>query len=215
MVNSKSRHHHETVTKAKPSAAPFPVLVPNIGKVPDGGVDFQEGNATHSMPVRRFVPFAPGEPLQDNQKAKKYAAIAKLLALAMGKEIDYSLLKEGFRALAVDAFGTDLADAISARALKNPNAWCRRWLPAIFNREIKASSFVMWWPHKSKIFGPAIYCPDRETALLVSLLVSGIRACIGCGKMFIPKRPDKLYHDEACGHRHRQRRLRQKKGDKS
>lgn len=197
MVNKQSHDMDKPVTW-------LPVLVSAAGERPDGDVIFQEGRVTTFQPVKRFVPNQP----QTETRSKRFLGISKMYALASGKKIDYSLLQQGFRSLVEDAFGQFLADQISATGFKNPKPWSSRWLPAIFNHETKPARVVMWWPEDEAVFGPAIYCPDPGTALFVSLLFSGIRACLGCGRTFTPEQPNQLYHDRKCGDRHRKRRER-------
>jgi hypothetical protein len=210
MVNDKSRHKDKSVT----TPSPLPVLVPTNDEGL-GDVMFQEGKATRFQAVERYFPSEHKQ--HDKQEAKRLAAIARLLALASGQEIDVVLMQEGFRTLTADAFGTELADSISAKAPKNKKGWSWRWLPGIFNREIQKARLVMWCPRKTQAFIPAIYCLDHATARLATLLLSnlfgGWRACLGCGEMFLPHRRDQLYHDHLCAHRHRQRRSRQRKGE--
>jgi hypothetical protein len=212
MVKQKSRHTRKTVTKPSQMPAELPVLVPTEGSG-DGQASFQEGDATRFQAVERFLP-TQHKP-RDNREVKRLAAVARLLSLAAGQDIDLEMLQEGFRSLIADAFGAELANLISANAPKNRKGWSWRWLPALFNREIQKARLVMWSPNDSEKFGFAVYCPDYATAQFVTLALSdlfgGWRACLGCGQMFTPHRRDQFYHDALCGHAHRQRRSRQRK----
>jgi hypothetical protein len=185
----------------------------------EGLAPLQEGRGTHLRYVRRFDP--EKDKLRDAQKVKQFTAIAKLLALSSGQKVDFSLVQEGFRALVADAFPAAEADLISAKQREgwalatsgNPLKWCERWVPALFNRAIKTAQLVMWAPDGGS-FGPAIFCPDTETALYATLLIGrsfdGLRACLGCGVLF-PSRTNKLYHDNKCGDRQRHKRAKLKK----
>ena len=200
MVNQKSHDSDKSVTSW------LPVMVPTVGKRPDGDVIFQEGRKTRYQAVKRFI--RSNEPMPTG-KAKRFVGISTMYSLASsGKRIDYSLLQKSSRSLMEDAFGSSGTDEFSAKGFKNPKPWSRRWLPATFNREIKATQLVMWWPDSAPLPGPAIYCPEPGTAHFVSLLFSGIRGCLGCGRIFTPERPNQLYHDRRCGDRHRKRRQR-------
>lgn len=200
MINNNSRARDKTVTA-------LPVLIPTEAQG-EGDVIFQEGRATRWQAINRFIPAVGPSPT--GKQLERFRAISRMCSLASGKKIDYALLKENFRSLMEDAFGPSGADEFSAKGFKNPKPWSRRWLPAIFNREIKATRLVMYWPDGAAQPDPAIYCPDPGTALFVSLLFSGIRACLGCERMFTPERPNQLYHDRRCADRHRKRRERSK-----
>lgn len=216
MVNEKSRDHDKRVT------AFLPILIPAAGEKPDGrallpgsltrthGPDgevlFQKDRETEIQPVRLFT--------RDKELApERFSAIARMYSLASGKKIDYSLVQESFRSLVENVFGRPLTDAISKGASENPKGWSKRWLSPIFNKEIDSVRLVMWWPTRKLVFRPAIYCPDRVTAHFVNLLFSGITACLGCGTIFSPHRPNQIYHDNNCANRHRKRRERRRKRD--
>lgn len=210
MVNKKSHAQDKSVTHY------LPILIPSGGDKPrpgtpigtatrisgpSGAVLFQERGSTRIQSVRQFTRSA-------GPASKRFSAVAKLFSLTTGKKIDYDLLQESFRTLLEDVSGRPLADAVSRRAFENPKKVSDRWLLPIFNQEIQSARLVIWWsPRKSSLI-PAIYCPDRETALFVDLLFSGVTACLGCGKLFTPHRPNQLYHDFLCANRHRKRRER-------
>jgi hypothetical protein len=210
MVNKKSHARDKSVTHF------LPVLIPaggdkpeGVGTVrmngPSGTVFVQDGISTRIQPVRQFR--RTGEPA-----SRRFSAIAKLFSLRFGKKIDYSLLQlqETFRTLLADVSGTPLADATSKQAIENPKKVADRWLLPLFNQEIRSARLVMWWSPRKLSLVPAVFCPDRETALFVDLLFSGVTACLGCGKLFTPHRPNQLYHDFLCANRHRKRRERRR-----
>jgi len=198
MVKINSRTRDKGVTD-------FPILIPYAGKKSHSAVFFQDRDSTVIRAVRRFT--RTNEPAS---KPKRFLAVAKLFTLASGKKIDYSLVQESFRTLLEDVSGRPLADAVSRQALENPRKAAGRWLVPIFNREIQSARLVMWDLRGGRSI-PAIYFENRETALFVDLLFRGITACLGCGKLFSPRRSDQLYHDFLCANRHRKRRERRRK----
>jgi len=208
MVKSKYPYPYETPTKA-------PEVLPILLKVEKGSgqVMFQQGDATGSQAVRPFTPddlLGSYEDLSETAK-KRFRALAQIVALESGKRVDFSLLQKGFRELAEDAFDQQLADLISADAKKDPKQWRHRWEAPLFNLRLKSARLVMWIPDRGPRFQPAIYCEDLETARFASLLLSRIRACIGCGRFFVPERPDKFYHDGKCANAHAARRRRDRR----
>lgn len=214
MGNKKTHDHDKAVTRRTRREEVIPVLIlakdakDAIETV--GSAKVQDG----TWRVKRFRFDDPKHKILDPQRSKQFASIAKLLALSSGQRVDFSLVREGFRTLTAEAFPTAMADEISAQATRNPKLWCERWLPSIFNNAIQQVRVVMWMPDKG-VPGPAMCCPDTETALYVSLLFSrlfsGLRACLGCGVLFVPSRPDKLYHDSKCADKHRHKRFRSEK----
>jgi hypothetical protein len=170
----------------------------------EGFVLFLNGRATDFRPVKRFD--------RSSGKSKRLEAIGKLVTLAAtGKRIDYEI-QQSLSDLIAEVYGKNLTDAIGEQALQKPKEWSRRWLPAIFNNEIRSARLVLWWPPHSSAFGPAIYCESPHTAFLVSLLLHRIRVCRGCPIIFTPKEPKQFYHDHKCAARHRQKRQRAMKG---
>lgn len=200
MVKIKSHAHDKTVTHF------IPILIPAAGKKPHSvALFFQDRDSTVIRAVREFTHAdAPAS------TSKRFSAIAKLLSLASGKKIDYSLLQESFRTLLEDVSGRPLADAVSKEALRNPRKAAGRWLVPLFNQEIQSARLVMWDLRDGRAI-PAIFCADPEKALFVDLLFNGITACLGCGKLFTPHRPNQLYHDFLCANRHRKRRERRRR----
>jgi hypothetical protein len=217
MVKKRSRARDKTVTHQF-----LPILIPAAGELPkakllpgtvtrtrgaDGAIFLQEGRLTRIQPVKRFI---PSEKVVE--RPKRFAAIAQMYSLASGKRIDYFVLAEHFRSLFEEVFGTPFTDALSREASKNPKKVSARWLLPLFNQEIRSARLVMWWPPFNPSSPlPAIYCDDAQTALLVNLLFSGMRACLGCGELFTPHRPNQVYHDFLCANRHRKRREREKR----
>ena len=137
-----------------------------------------------------------------------------------GDPIDYAVVDEGFRSFVEDTYGRQLTDAISKRARDLPTLWARQWLPTLVNRELKSVRVVMWIPKDGPV-SPAIFCPDATAAAFASLLFSrlftGLRACLGCGTLFVPdRRMDTDFHDLRCGNLHRKnrQRRREQKGGK-
>jgi hypothetical protein len=208
-------------------AIPLPVLVPNKGPDPDGCVLLQSGKETQMCWVKHFV--------LEKQKevSRRFGPIARLFDLVeSGKPIDFQLIKEGWRALVGAAFKLSekyqnrLTDAVTEQAVADQVAFARRWLPAVFNREIppladllneeaKGARIVMWWPEHRDRFFPAIYCGDRETALYISLLFRYIRLCPGCGVPFQPGgHSDQRFHSVSCATNYRMRRYRLKQQEK-
>jgi hypothetical protein len=159
----------------------------------------QAGRQTEFVPVRRFV--------LSSRASKRFKPVVQLLSFVRGKPVPQ--LKGDFRTLVGEAFRLRppdehrLTDALSDPALADPKLWSRRWLPALFNREIKGTRMVMWWPEDARSFSPAIYCKDEETALFVSLLFRGVELCPGCGQPFIRRRKQR-FHNRNCGQRLRQ-----------
>jgi hypothetical protein len=144
--------------------------------------------------------------------SKRFSAVAQLVTLAGGKDIDYALLKVGFRTLVETVLGQAVTDLVSKRGWNRPGPWLKEWLPALFNKETEPARLVMWWPDRKPGPGPAIYCPTRETALFVSVLLGRkLTACLGCGIPFEPSRPDQRYHDYHCAVRYRMARYRKRK----
>jgi hypothetical protein len=177
---------------------------------PGGAVFFQENRTLKIQPVKEFVPEQAVAP-------PRFSAIARLFALASGKKIDFVVLRDHFRSLFEQVFGRPFSDALSKQAAADPKRVAARWLIPLFNQAIQAARLVMWQPpgKRSQNLTPAIYCPDLETALLVGLLLSrggGMTACLGCGVLFVPRRPNQAYHDHLCANRHRKRRERQTRG---
>lgn len=185
----------------------LPILIPAAhearthGSV--GSVSFQDDRLTNIQPVSEFV--------VPKTAPKRFEAIAKIFSLASGKKIDSLILKEQLPSLFREAFPERLVDALIREAINSPKEFASRWLEPIFNREIGAARLVIW-SSPGQLSRPAIYCPNEETALFVHLLFAGISACLGCGKLFTPHRPNQLYHDFLCANRHRKRRERLAKG---
>jgi hypothetical protein len=198
----------------------LPILIPGVGLKPvgkgfldartggsAGAVFFQKGSKletgpTEIHPVMEFV--------VPKVTPKRFAAMAKMFTLAAGEKIDSLILKDQLPHLFSDYFPENMVNALVRTALDRPRDFAVRWLEPMFNREIGAARLVMW-SRPGRIFQPAIYCPNEETALFVHLLFAGISACLGCGKLFTPHRPNQLYHDLLCANRHRKRRERQRR----
>jgi hypothetical protein len=167
---------------------------------PRPGADEKRGQ-TEFRAVKRFV--------TGRRSSKRFQPIIQLLEIARGNPVHPKWLKEGLRTLVGEAFGQPLADAVSEQALADPKYFSRRWLPALFNQEIKKTRMVMWWPEDAPWFIPAIYCNDEETAILVSLLFGGVELCPGCGLPFIRHRKQQ-FHSANCAARYRMARWRKR-----
>jgi hypothetical protein len=165
-----------------------------------GAVWFQEGSSTVIYPVKQFR-------MGKGQSPARFQAIAKVLSLTSGKKIDSLLLKDQLPDLFREVFSARLVDALTQQAIDNPTEFAARWLEPLFNREISAARLVTW-SVPGRPFRPAIFCSDDQTALFVHLLFARIDACLGCGKLFTPDRPNQVYHDLRCANRHRKRRER-------
>lgn len=205
--------------KKEPDNEQLPILLP-VEDVPfhlaaktpvDGFVLTQAGRQTEFLPVVRFV--------LGSRESKRFRPVIQLLNFALGRPVPQ--LKEDFRTVVGEAFRLRpphehrLTDALSDQSLADPKLWSRRWLPALFNREIKGTRMVMWWTEDARRFSPAIYCDDEETAIFVSLLFGGVELCPGCGQPFIRRRKQR-FHNRNCGQRLRQAlwREQQKRGRK-
>jgi hypothetical protein len=88
-------------------------------------------------------------------------------------------------------------------------------LPPSFTQELRNSRLVLWYDRRGKRVLPAFFCEDFTSAVFVLGLLDYVRACVGCGKVFIPEREDQIYHDIACRERNRMRRLRWKRNKKA
>ena len=204
MRKKRRRDADEGVTSALPILIPVAEEEePDEGYVLFLGEDERLPKATVFQPVRRFI-------ARPEQTPKRLLALARMLSLASGQKTDYQMLQEGFRTLAGKAFGEKLTDALSKRGFARPQPWSRRWLPAVFNRELKSVRVVMWWPDQGR-YRLAFYCPDYNAASFLSLLSSELHACLGCGTIYIPRRQDQQFHDLYCGNRYRKRRERARK----
>jgi hypothetical protein len=193
MGYAKATYRDEAVTFTGP------ILIPAAGGRAEGEVVFLEGRVRKYQPITRLK--SKEEPTEKN------AAVARLLTLSRAKKVDYSLARD-FRTLVQDVYGKELADAISKQSFDNPRRWLRDWLPALFNQ--KLARVVMWWPSATAVPRPALFCPDREAALFIRLLLNKVTVCLGCGIAFTPRRQDQLFHDLYCANRHRKRRERAK-----
>jgi hypothetical protein len=190
------------------SVTALPVLVPSATER-DGDVLFllderRPAARTRFQSVKRFR-------LDPKETPKRFLAMTRLLTLAWGEGFDYSLLKQSFHMLVEDAFGPRLPGLLIPKKPLKLKSWSERWLPPAFNREAKRARLVMWHPNGASAFSPGIYCRDSETAWFITLLLSALRTCHGCGILFVPRRRDQIYHDDECGARHRQARYRQRK----
>ena len=200
----------------------IPILVPcRDGDKPDGCVRFLDRLKTINQPAKLFrdVGNLTGE------AQKRFTAIAHLSSIAHAKEVDYGLLRDSFWTFVEKAWdpkrlskrnlpGAPGSPGPNGGDRVDPVSWTKYWLPQIVNQELAMARIVMWWPD-GKTIGPAIYCPDSNTAAFARLLLRGVqsdRYCPGCGKAFTPKRPNQFYHTPACGdcHRHRRQKLMEK-----
>jgi len=213
MRNNESRARDKTVTTI------LPILVPGAGvPAPKGLVRgtltrsrgeagtlfIQDGSATITRPVAPFrVPKIP---------PKRFEAMAKMLSLATGKPVDVEILRNQLPHLFRDAFPERMVNLLIQKAIESPQGFAARWLEPIFNKEIADARLVMWSSRRQNRPSLAIYCPNDETALFIHLLTKGISACLGCSKLFVPDRPNQVYHDLRCANRHRKRRERLAKG---
>jgi hypothetical protein len=195
----------------------FPILVPcRDGDKPDGCVRILDGRTTTSQPAKLFI---RNKGNLTGEAQKRFTAIMRLYSIAHAKEVDYELLRASFWTFAEKAWdpkGLSKRNVPGAPGPLGPNGgdrvdpvgWARFWLPQIVNQELARARVVMYWPD-GKTIGPAIYCPDSNTATFASLLLEGVQLdsyCPGCGKDFKPKRPNQLYCTATCGDRHRHRR---------
>lgn len=200
------------------------ILIPSTGDTFEGIVSCQQGRERLEIAVRRFstsVLRKQGVKYQELDKVmrphdwKAFRALGNLLQFARGTKIDQALFLESSGALLGDYYSPQLVEAL--RAAHPQWQSTSTWLPAIFNDKVRKARFVLWWQQWRKgkqvrgEFRPAIFCPDHQTALIVSLIFANISACLGCHALFQPSRPDQLFHDNKCGNLWRKRRERMRK----
>jgi hypothetical protein len=99
----------------------------------------------------------------------------------------------------------------------DPQEEAQGYLGWLWAEAMSSARIVLWWVksfdgRSVQRLIPAIYCPDLKTALYVweALGERRVTVCLGCGELFVPDRPNELYHDRNCGDRHRHRRQRNK-----
>lgn len=159
------------------------------------------------MAVKRFV---PEQGLDASEKLRGFGVLARLDSLVhAGKEVDYALIEKAFSSLVESLLPEQVANDIRKQAKSNVQKWSAMWLGAAATANLESARLVIWLP-KTGTPSPAVYCPSREIASYVSLvfsrLFSGVRACLGCGQLFVPGRLDQDYHDRRCADLHRKRR---------
>ena len=114
--------------------------------------------------------------------------------------------------------GTAFQAMFAGSTSANPQREARYGLAPLWTKAISSARLVLWWAESLdgqpyRRFIPAIYCAEPKAALYVWEALSERRVCIclGCGELFVPGRPDQLYHANGrCGDRHRKRRQRKK-----
>jgi hypothetical protein len=99
----------------------------------------------------------------------------------------------------------------------DPQGEAKEYLGWLWVEAMSSARIVLWWVESFdgrsvRRLIPAIYCPDLKTALYVweAMGERRVSVCLGCGDLFVPDRPNELYHDRNCGDRHRHRRQRNK-----
>ena len=180
------------------------------------------GHECSDIAVKKFVP--GNESVELAAKLKGFDLIAKLEALSeSGEEVDYELkkdeLNESLRSLVGDVCEPEFIDMVSSSVSKAPqddrSHFSRVWLTMLGTWELKNARVVIWQPLTDPV-GPAIYCRNAGIATFVSLffsrMFSGIRSCLGCGRLFIPARLDQDYHDHRCAALHRKKRQQRRRG---
>jgi hypothetical protein len=101
--------------------------------------------------------------------------------------------------------------AVSAASMKEPG-YIEWVLAKELSNRLENVRFVMWqWEGET---GPALFCPDMATALLIRVVMSavgakaGLRLCPKCGQAFLQKRADQDYCSVKCREAHRVERWR-------
>ena len=62
----------------------------------------------------------------------------------------------------------------------------------LLSRLLRGARLVMWYSYVESRWTPALYCPDRETAVFAMRLLGRIRVCAyaGCRDIFVPQSTD-------------------------
>jgi len=207
-------------------ASLFPILVemeqgPDYFEKHDGRVDLVE--VLNRDNVRfRFVAvkrFDPETQVAASEEIQAFGVLARLDAIVQSgkEEIELPIVGESFRILADGLIPKDVLSNMGRWEKQDPATWAAFRLALAATPKLDAARLVIWRPRKGTI-GPAIFCPNNEVAAYVSLalsrLFSGLRACLACGRIFVPARLDQDYHDRRCADLHRKRRQLKKQGKK-
>jgi endogenous inhibitor of DNA gyrase (YacG/DUF329 family) len=104
-----------------------------------------------------------------------------------------------------------IEQAVSAASMKE-SGYIEWVLAKELSTRLENVRFVMWqWDGE---MGPALFCPDKATALLIRVVMSavgakaGLRLCPKCGQPFLQKRADQDYCSVKCREAHRVERWR-------
>ncbi|MCU1305233.1 MAG: hypothetical protein JWQ87_5517 [Candidatus Sulfotelmatobacter sp.] len=144
-------------------------------------------------------------------------AVKMAIASVMPTLLEVHRRRTGDTAPTMTALAQLILEGVFRRKLANPREEAQIALGLLWAEEMSSARLVLWWTdffdgRPCRRFIPAIYCPDLKTALYVreALGERRVSVCLGCGELFVPDRPNELYHDRDCGDRHRHRRQRNK-----
>jgi len=159
--------------------------------------------------------------VENSEKIRGFGAVALLdgitesgkvdieVPIAGGKEKIELRVAEAFAGLVKDLLPDRIAEQLRKSMRGNVQDWAATWLGTAATANLDSARLVIWRP-RAGTPGPAIYCPNKQVAAFVSLafskLFTGLRACLQCGRIFMPTRLDQDYHDRRCADLHRKRR---------
>lgn len=213
MTKREKKRQWVTDRDRKRIAARFPILIPmqegdhDYWVKNDGFIVLIRDRQITWMAVKRFD---PTKEVEASQKRKSFELIARLDAIQSGEEeIEVGIAGEAFRTLVEGLLPSKFVGDIQAGAKHHFIKWSATFLSAAATVNLESARLVIWVP-RAGTPGPAMLCPNSETGSFVSLafsrLFSGLRACLQCGRIFMPDRLDQDYHERRCADLHRKRR---------
>ena len=213
MTKREKRTQWVTDRDRKRIAARLPILVP----MQEGDTNYWVKNDGYIVLIRHpqiswvaVKRFDPATQVDSSKKRKAFEVIARLDAIQGGEEeTETAIAGDAFRASVEGLFPSEFLSYIESGRTRNGAKWSATFLSAAGTVNLESARLVIWIP-KVGTPGPAMFCPNDETASFVSLafskLFTGLRACLQCGRIFMPTRLDQDYHDRRCADLHRKRR---------
>ena len=222
MTKREKKRQWVTDRDRKRIAAKFPILV-EIEDVRDYekrdglvGLIKVEADGPRFI-VKQVKRFNPEVEAGASSKFRGFQVLARLDAVVQSEkeETELAIAGEAFRNLVEGLVPDAVVSAIRQSEKLDPN-WASGWLSMAATANLDSARLVIWRP-RTGTPGPAILCPNKETAAYASLalsrLFSGLRACLQCGVIFTPGRLDQDYDTRRCADLHRKRRQSAKERD--
>jgi len=194
-------------------ATRFPILVETANyEKRDGGVFWiaKNSNGSVSLKSRIVERFKPEAEVENLGKVQAFGVMARLEGIVdSGKEeVELPIAGEVFRDLVEGLLPDPVVTEIRKTESTDSN-WARAFLAMAATASLDSARLVIWLP-RTGTPGPAIFCSSKEVAAYVSLalsrLITGLRACLQCGTLFMPGRLDQSYCKRRCADLHRKRR---------